>query len=402
MQIIGGGLIGLASAYALMQRGAHVRIIEARSDIALETSFANAGMMHTSITQPWIGPADIFKIAGSLVGLPSAIKLKPSGLSNAIAAAPAFVAAMSSQKAYRLASRENFRLAQHSLRLTQQWRQAEHIDDDCAPGKGLLKIFSSKKQLRRASDEAASLGDLGHEWQSLEGEGVARIEPALAGRSASKYVGGQYFPVDYSADARKFAIGLAKALRVAGAEILLNCPVSIVRERSNLAIFARSGELKAGHTIIAAGPRTAPLVRPIKCLPILPVTGYSLTFDTVHVPHQFCPKIPVVDERLHAAITPFSERIRIAGLAEIDGTKRTDTKQAASRLWAMLESVYPQIAKRLDPNNGELWTGQRPMSATGMPIIEEIAPKFWVNCGHGHMGWTLAAGSAARLVDQLK
>ena len=133
-------------------------------------------------------------------------------------------------------------------------------------------------------------------------------------------------------------------------------------------------------------------------IPVRPVKGYSLTLNTAGLKNA--PGLAIIDEDVHTALTPLGNRIRIAGTAEFAGFNDDIHEKRIDYLNDMLESVYPSLFSELNHEEGTLWYGFRPMSPDGMPYLGSTKIKgLYLNTGHGHLGWTLAMGSAAILSD---
>ena len=129
-----------------------------------------------------------------------------------------------------------------------------------------------------------------------------------------------------------------------------------------------------------------------------PVKGYSVTYDTTSV--NDLPSYPVIDEGMHVGIVPINGKLRAVGIAEFAGYDDTLSPKIVEQLDRLSKSVYPNLAQMIDGCKREPWTGFRPMSAGGLPYIGETSSKgLWINTGHGHLGWTLATGSAELLAD---
>ncbi|MEE9271822.1 MAG: FAD-dependent oxidoreductase [Robiginitomaculum sp.] len=395
-QIIGGGLIGLSTAYALLERGANVRILEAREDIALETSFANAGMVHASLADPWNEPGIGRQLARAMFNKHAAMKLRPSALPSLIGWGRKFLQASTPQR-HRRATLGNYKLAVFSMQVLARWREDLSIKDDYQSG-GLLKIFRHDKNFQKAKALTDMLAAQGLRAQNIDAQQAVDIEPAL-GPIADKITGGLYYPDDYKADAYQYCCALKHAITQLGGTIETNVKFQTFVQENGLVIGVQTdkGERRAGLTILAAGARTYQLLKPLGIkLPVRPIKGYSLTFRNISGP-----KIPVVDDSLHTAITPLGRNIRIAGTAEITGFNPAMPRVRIQTMLKMLQNIYPQIAQGLQISDGTAWHGFRPVSADGMPYIGKAAPGLAINAGQGHMGWTLSAGSGALLADML-
>ena len=156
-----------------------------------------------------------------------------------------------------------------------------------------------------------------------------------------------------------------------------------------------------GIVVLAAGVSAARLARPLGLnLPIRPAKGYSLTLDASGQADS--PKHLLVDPTPHIGITPLGSRLRILGMAEFSGFDRQIDPQRLAQLRRFFTDLLPQLAEKLDWEKAEGWTGLRPMSADGRPFIGQSGiDGLWLNCGHGHLGWTKAVGSARILADAM-
>ena len=124
----------------------------------------------------------------------------------------------------------------------------------------------------------------------------------------------------------------------------------------------------------------------------------SITIDAAGM--NDLPKTPVVDDTLHAIVTPMGDRIRVAGTAEIAGNDLSIRYERIDNLKHLLSAMYPQLADRLLRGEVKPWAGLRPMSADGNPFVGETRARgLWLSTGHGHLGWTQAMGSAALLAS---
>jgi D-amino-acid dehydrogenase len=158
--------------------------------------------------------------------------------------------------------------------------------------------------------------------------------------------------------------------------------------------------MECRRVVIAAGSASTRLLEPLGLsLPVRPVKGYSVTIDVSANPADL-PRMPIVDDAMHAAVTPLGSRLRIAGTAEFAGMNRTLRQACIDNLFHLLDAIFPRIAAYVDRGAALAWTGLRPMSADGTPFIGQMRiPGVYVSTGHGHLGWTMALGSARLLAD---
>jgi len=389
--------MGLSTAYALQLRGAKVRVIEARDGVGLETSYANAGMLHAFNAAPWNRPGVTTQLLKSLLDPGSAMKLRANAFPSIIGWGLKFLAASRPEPHWH-ATKNNYELAVASVDHVDTWRLNLNMKiDNCK--NGLLNIARSEKEFAAARALTEKLEPVGFKVKVLNPHETVEKEPALA-PIADQLVGSFYYPDDYSADAFKFCKAIEAALIQGGAEVVTNTEVlGFLREYGTvIGVKTDTENYQATTTIIAAGAHTPKLIRPLGLkIAVRPVKGYSLTFD--HLPG---PKIPVIDDNLHAALTPLGSRMRIAGTAEFTGFDYSLPKHRLNPLFGMLQSVYPELAKDQSLKTATSWCGFRPMSADGIPFIGKTAVKgLAVNTGQGHMGWTLSAGSGELMADIL-
>ncbi|MFM1566280.1 MAG: FAD-dependent oxidoreductase, partial [SAR86 cluster bacterium] len=210
-------------------------------------------------------------------------------------------------------------------------------------------------------------------------------------------------PDDEAGDAYKFCQELEKVIREKGGRIHVNTEVKKIhfnKKKVNSVVTDRV-EIKASRVVLSSGSWTNNLLKNTKLnLSIKPVKGYSLTLDTSML--KDVPRMPVLDESIHIAFTPLGYSFRVAGTAEFAGFNEEIHQKRIDYLYRTLENVYPSICANLDLDQGSLWYGFRPMSADGKPYIGATKIEgLFVNTGHGHLGWTLAMGSADLLADMM-
>jgi len=218
---------------------------------------------------------------------------------------------------------------------------------------------------------------------------------------ADKLVGGILCPEDESGDARMFTQALAAKAREAGVRFQFGAEVTGFETNGNrvAAILTAQGRHDADAIVVAAGSWSPLLLNKLGItLPVRPVKGYSITVSTGAWPTR--PGLPIVDAALHAAITPFENRLRVAGTAEFAGYDAPPNAGRINNLFDLLLSVYPSFAPHLDRSNAQPWAGLRPVAADGVPRVGTLKfDNLYVNAGHGHLGWTFAAGSGRLLAD---
>ena len=395
--IIGGGLQGLATANALLDRGESVLILEKEEDTGSATSFANAGMLTPSQSSPWNSPSDILKILSGIGRKDSPMVLSPSAIPSLLFWGLKFLR-NSTKKRFIAISKNGFELASYSRSLTKEIREKESFEYDNNDN-GTLKIFHSQEALDR-SVEITKILNSSISMNVMGSRDISLVEPALA-PIANQLVGGIHYPEDEIGDAYKFCKLLEDLVRFKGGRILVNTDIKkiLINKGKVNGVITDRAILQTKRVVVAAGSWSHALLKQVGLrLPVRPVKGYSLTLDTAGLNDK--PKLAVLDENTHTAVTPLGNRIRIAGTAEFAGFDDNIHPKRITYLNKMLESIYPKLYSQLDLEEGRLWYGFRPMSADGLPFLGKTKiDGLFVNSGQGQSGWTLAMGSASLVAD---
>lgn len=394
--VVGAGLIGLASAWALQRQGWTVRVLEAETGVALETSFANAGMITPSMADPWNSPGIWRKLVGWLGQEQAPMLIRPSALPQYLSWGLRFLA-HSAPARHGAATRANFRLASLSLSAFQALRAGLPLHYDLRT-QGTLQVFRHRREWLAVQRHIHTLQGLGLRGVVLEPAGIAALEPLLE-PVCERLLGGVHYPDDETGDARLFCLGLAAHLQEQGVEFEFLTQVRSVRTEQGrvVALDTSQGERPASRVVLACAAHTAALTTRLGLpLAIRPVKGYSLT---IPVDDPAClPSLSVIDHHLHAAMTPLQRRLRVAGTAEFSGWDPQLRPERIQALWSMLKALLPQQYERFDRDAAEPWCGFRPMAADGLPYIGPTpVAGLYLNAGQGHLGWTQSLGSGQLL-----
>jgi D-amino-acid dehydrogenase len=398
--IIGGGLIGIAIWFELSRRGVPALLLEAEEDLALETSFANGGMMPPSQSEPWNGPGVLGHLLVSLFDPMAAMKLRLHAIPQLAGWGLSFLR-NSTPKRYQKAAMANFELARFSAQCTAEVTSDHGLQYDQAQ-RGCLKLLRTGQAMETSLAITRKFAECGLEYQTLAPDQVLEKVPQLSA-ARGKIAGGLFYSGDGVADARLFSLQLAKAAQKLGGELHTGVRVHswILEKGSIVGVKTNKGDFK-GEGILAAGTGSRGLAKLVGVhLPVQPAKGYSLTVDAKGLGNDM-PNIPVLDEAMHTAVVPIGERLRLVGTAEFDGYQKTIHEQRIENLRQVFVRLYPNLVPKLDWEAALPWAGLRPMSSDGVPIIgPSPVSGLWLNCGHGHLGWTMAMGSARLLVSQM-
>ncbi len=397
--IIGSGLIGTTSAYFLARRGWEVTVLERQEGPGLETSFANGSLLTPSMPEPWNAPGTWRVLLRSLGRSGSPLKLRLKALPHLGSWGIGFLRHSSPQR-YERNTVKNLRLALHSLEVLAGLRRELGIEYGGA-AHGSLRVIRDAAALERAlawGERLRAQGGL--DFRRLSADEIVAMEPALA-PIAHRLAGGIHYPVDEIGNAYKFCVGLAEHARARGVEFRFGTPVTAIEVgRGNVtAVLSGKSRFTADRYIVAGGSYSPLLVKALGlAVPVRPAKGYSLTFEHPRLEPPF--RLPICDDDFHAVVVPLEGMIRVAGTAELAGYDLSLPEARIQNLLTLVRQVLP--AAGFERAQAKPWCGLRPMSVDGVPIIGPTPiGNLWLNTGHGHLGWTMAAGSGQLLSDLL-
>lgn len=394
--IIGSGLLGTTSAYFLSRRGWEVTVLDRRDGPGQETSFANGSLLTPSMPEPWNAPGSWRMLLASLGRSDSPLKLRMKALPHLGGWGAGFLRNSTAER-YRRNTVKNLKLALHSMEVLGLLRQQTGIEYGCAL-RGSLRVIRNPAALERALAWADLLRPEGLTCRPLTPDEIVSMEPALApiGRQLA---GGIHYPVDETGNAYKFCVGLADHARRGGVEFRFRTPVTgiEVRQGAIAAVLSGGTRFTADRYVLAAGSYSPLLLKQLGLgLPVRPAKGYSITFEGPRLDPPF--RQPIADDDFHAVVVPLESAIRVAGTAEFTGYDLSLTESRIQNLLKLVRQVLP--AGGFERSQARPWCGLRPMSVDGVPIIGPTPiGNLWLNTGHGHLGWTLAAGSGQLLSD---
>ncbi len=393
--VIGAGLIGLTSAYYLQRQGAQVTVLEREAGPGQGTSFANGALLHPSLVDPWNAPGVLGFLLRNLGRDDSPMLLRARALPSLIGWGLRFVRESSPQRFTRNTQR-NLALARHSLAQMAKLREDTGLEYH-QYFRGSLSIYRDEAAAAAARTAAEGHG-IGFEW--LDPDKLVAAEPMLAD-VAPQLAGGLHFHEDEGGDAHAFCNALADVLRQRGVGIELGCAVTDFETAgANVrAVVTADRRFDADAVVLCAGVWSTALARRLQLsLPVRPAKGYSITLPVGAGP---APRLPVVDHGLHAAVVPVgTDRLRVAGTAEFTGMDLSISPARVANLESLLRRIYPALAARTAAADIRAWAGLRPMCADGVPLIGGTHwENLFINTGHGHLGWTLAAGSGQLIAD---
>jgi D-amino-acid dehydrogenase len=398
--IVGAGLAGLSAAYYLQREGLQVTIVDRAAGPGLETSFANGALLHASLVEPWNAPGILWQLLKWLGREDAPVLLRARALGGMLSWGPHFIR-HSTVRRFHANTQKNLRLAIYSLQMMRRLREETPISYD-HQARGLLAVSRDERIRAQMLQGAETLVKNGLQIRALDRRGVLDLEPALE-PIGPQLLGGIHYPDDEGGDAHRFCAELARVLRDGGADLRFGVRVkSIHATRGRIDhLVCDGGAISADAYLLAAGSYTPLLARQLGIsIPVRPAKGYSITMPRSLAPRA-APRIGVVDAQLHAVVVPVGEdRVRVAGTAELAGYDLSINPRRIANLKMLLRQMFPDYERHVQDADVSAWTGLRPMAADGVPILGASRyPNLYLSTGHGHLGWTLAAGSGRLVAD---
>jgi D-amino-acid dehydrogenase len=398
MVVVGGGITGVTSAYALAQQGIQVTLIEKNRYPGMETSYANGGQLSASNAEVWTHPSTILKGLKWMLKSDAPLLMNPAPTWHKLSWMAEFVAAIPKYKDNTIATTQ---LAIASREHHFAWAKAEGIDFDHKP-KGILHIYRDKKGFDHAGEVSKLLAQGGLPRRAVTPDEMKAIEPTLQGQ----YYGGYFTESDSTGDIHKFTFGLAKACERLGVKILTEHQVLNVASNGQTATVqvkhaGQTDTLSFDGIVICAGVHGRGLAAQLgDRLNIYPVKGYSITVGLNDAASQAAaPQVSLLDDETKLVTSRLgADRFRVAGTAEFNGI---DLDIRADRIKPLVNWVN-QCFPGVDTRRVEPWAGLRPMMPNMLPRVGagKKANVFY-NTGHGHLGWTLSAITAHQLAGHV-
>lgn len=403
--VLGAGIIGISTAWHLIEEGHDVTVVDRQPGAALETSFANGGQISVSFCEPWASAGAPLKLVKWLLRDDAPLLFRPRldpwqwrwGL--------AFLG-QCNDAAFERNVAQLVALGRYSHEALKAVVADTGIRYDRLE-RGILHVFSSPRDFEAGAAGAELMRRHGVDRRVLSREQVLAVEPALAS-SAAQIAGGTYTPSDESGDAHAFTQALAGRCAERGARFLYGHAIEGFERTGDDIACVRVRDLSSGAAqalaadayVAALGAHTAPLLRPLGVqLPIYPAKGYSATL-ALKQPER-ASVVSLIDDARKVAISRLGDRVRIAGTAELSGYDAglggATARVRCAALLQRYEELFPGVADLSRPN---FWAGLRPSTPSNIPCIGRTrVGRLWVNAGHGTLGWTHGAGSGRALAE---
>ena len=403
--VVGTGITGVTTAYELALLGYQVTVVARHLYPAMETSFANGGQLSACNAEVWNQKATVLKGIKWMSQKTAPLLLNPSFSLHKYGWLMEFLGHI---KNYEANTRETVRLALLARKRLFEIAEIEQIDFDLEK-RGILHFYHNKADY----DVAIKVNDLlcsgGLERNAITNEEIKQIEPALTG----DYYAGFYCQSDATGDIHKFSTGLANACMKKGVKFEFGQDVFAVdHQAQQITVKCRPSpenvradaedvlEIQADAIVVCAGVSSYQLADLLgERVNVYPVKGYSITVKlNDEQSQQNAPWVSLLDESAKIVLSRLGkDRLRVAGTAEFNGYNRDIRVDRIQPLIDWTQRNFDLCTEHVVP-----WAGLRPMMPNMMPVVRRgRQERVFYNTGHGHLGWTLSAATAAMISQEI-
>jgi D-amino-acid dehydrogenase len=371
-------------------------VVERHPAPAQGTSYSNAGLVSPGDATAWASPAALRTLLQSLYKSDLGIKVRLRFDPYFVLWSLRFLAQCTTARC-RANTLTKLRLALYSRLCMDEILADTGIEYD-RQARGIVYFFRSRQSFDAGTGNLRYLAEHGLEIETVDRDRLIELEPGLAD-ARDKIVGGIHSPMDQTGDSRLFAEGLAAYAREKlGVTFRFGVTVEgleIDRDRVR-AVKTSAASFAGDAVVIAMGPESGLLGRRYGIdLPVYPVKGYTVTFPLAREGRG--PTMGGVDEDRLIAYSRLGDRLRLASTAEFAGFDRSHGPRDFTALMRTADELFPGA---FDKSRAEYWAGLRPMMPNSVPVIGQTRfQNLYLDTGHGHVGWTMAAGSGSLLAD---
>jgi len=395
--VIGAGVVGVTTAYYLARSGHQVTVVEKESEAATLASAGNAGLIAPGHSFAWASPSAPKELLRSLTLEDTALRVNPFKAPGMAIWGLRFLRECNAERATKN-TLIKLRLAQYSQRMLNQIAADERIDYDDIH-EGILYLYRDPKRFAAGIEKMKLVQEHGQKQDVLDADGVVEAEPML-GPVKHKLAGAIYGVTDSSGDSVMFTRKLQAVCEGMGTKFVFGQGVAKLAAGSGkvkAAMLDGGDSLDAEVFVLSAGVHSPRIARSVGVrLPIAPAKGYSATFP---IKRNGGPQMRVgaVDEELLVAWCRIGDRLRMTSSAEFTGYETSYKEHDLRLIRKLAGDLLPDAAEY---DSGTYRACNRPMTPDGPPILGPAGhDNFYINSGHGHMGFTMACGSSRIVAD---
>ena len=392
--VIGGGAIGVSTAYFLAASGHEVVVIERGSNVAEEGSFGNSGLVAPALSGPWAMPGMPRKLLSMLLTNDTPLLLRRR-FDPALWRWAKRWSAECELERFRVNKSRLLRLGTYSRQLLEQLRLHYHLDYEQTGGH--LQLFRTERDLLLAQPALALLRETDIAHALIEREAARAIEPALS--SVTPLAGVLHLPDDEAGNCALFTKQLKTIAQSIGVNFHFGSHVERVERLDNrVALHVGQSSFTADAVVLAAGTGNLPLMGSAAArLPVHPVQNYSATCSIRDFDEA--PLSSLTDEAYKTTITRFGNRVRITGVVEAGARSSGVPKAARHTLHKVGADWFPNATNY---SNATLWSGIRMLLPDGVPVLGPTPLRnVFVGFDDGANGWTGALGIGKLLSDMV-
>ncbi|MBA3849789.1 MAG: hypothetical protein C0502_07310 [Opitutus sp.] len=383
--VVGGGILGLCSAYYLAREGFTITLVERSAEGADSCAQGSAGYVSPSHVQPISSPGMVWQGLKWMTSSRSPFYIKPRLDLDLLRWGWLFARSCTPEHTRRAAPV----LAQHCLESRRLFVELAEKTGNTFEFRteGLFNLCKTQETLDKYSKGLAALANsVGVEARTLSAKETATLEPG----ARMDIAGSIYFPIDAHLSPRKFMPAMVALLQQQGVKFRWGTGVTGWKTAGGRVTHAvtTAGELAADGFVLASGSWAPETVRGLKLsLPMQPGKGYSLTIEK---PRFKFAKSAILTER-RVAMTPMGDTLRFGGTMEVSGHDDRVRPERIGQIKAAASDYFPDIAEA-DFAGGKPWFGYRPVSPDGLPYLGRFGrhPNLIAACGHAMLGITLA------------
>ena len=395
--VIGAGIIGATTAYALSKDGWSVTVIDSEPAAGMGASYANGAQLSYSYVEPLATPNTLTKIPLWLLSRDSPIRWRPQLSWGHLKWLFQFIAHCNTTQVLST-TRQLLEISFLTKNGLHGWLRnlgiSEH--DVLLEKTGKLVIYRNQHERAAVQRQMDLQKSLGCQQELFSREQCLEHEPSLASIEHD-IAFGVHTASDEAVDCHKLC---QLILKYSGVQQIYDARLIDFNIKGNriASITTSQGEITADQFVVAAGNGTNALLQQMNQeLLIEPIKGYSVSFPIVN--RDRAPNGSITDQGRKVVFARIGNTLRVAGFAEIRGNNRTIEQSRIASLVADTARLFPGA---VDLNNYTSWAGLRPCSPSGAPYIQQIGyENAWVNAGHGSLGLTLSVGSAMLLAKKM-